>query len=614
VWSRRRRQLTMINYSEFLDRRRRGGSNFLSSQISMVNTDLGGASPSGLIDAPPPQLEKCNAAKGVDHGAGIPLPSGRRSGVNADGSADVVIVGAGPVGLALGRMLGLQGHEVLILERWPRPYPLPRAVHFDDEIGRVFQSMDLTDEIEAISDPVPDFYEWRNAAGEALVRIDWSGTGPCGWPTASFFSQPELEATLATAVDRMDNVTLRRGVEVIGLDDQGSEVVVTCTGEGQDTFTVRSCFVVGCDGANSFVRHRMGTPSRDLGFFFDWLIVDTIPLDEREWSPMNWQLCDPARPTTVVSGGPGRRRWEFMRLPGEDRDLLNTTGRAWELLQPWGRTPENTRLERHAVYSFAARWAQRWNSGRLAIAGDAAHLMPPFAGQGMCSGLRDAANLSWKLDRVLRGQSGMALIDSYTSERSTHLQHAITMSVELGKVICVLDEALAAERDRRMIEACADPARVLPVTALPVLGDGVTADTIDVAALRGTLLPQFPVGRRGKAERLDTATGPGALLLIDGVDYPLAKATEQILESCDVRVLTIAVQGDPDLLDETRFWADWFAVNDIACVLVRPDHYVFGALQSRADIDQLAQQYFAKLHPVDIVPDSAEPETASATS
>lgn len=534
--------------------------------------------------------------------------------MSANGSPDVVIIGAGPVGLALGRMLGLQGHDVLILERWPRPYPLPRAVHFDDEIGRVFQSMELTDEIEAISDPVPDFYEWRNAAGEALVRIDWSGTGPSGWPTANFFSQPELETTLATAVERMNNVTLRRGAEVIDVDDQGNEVVVMFRTVDKDAATVRSRFVVGCDGANSFVRDRMGTTSHDLGFFYDWLIVDTIPLDEREWSPMNWQLCDPARPTTVVSGGPGRRRWEFMRLPGEDRDLLNTTERAWELLQPWGRTPDNTRLERHAVYSFAARWAERWNSGRLAIAGDAAHLMPPFAGQGMCSGLRDAANLSWKLDRVLRGKSSMALLDTYTTERSIHLQHAITMSVELGKVICVLDDALAAERDRRMIEACADPALVLPVTALPVLGSGVTADVIDIAPLRGTLLPQFPVGHRGNTERLDDATGPGALLLIDGVDFTPAESVQQILERCGVRVLTIAVQGDPDLLDETRCWTDWFAVNDTACVLVRPDHYVFGALRSCADIDQLAQQYYAKLHPVGIAPNSIEPQTASAAS
>ena len=513
---------------------------------------------------------------------------------------DVVVVGAGPVGLTMGRLLGLRGHHVLILDRWPRPYPLPRAVHFDDEIGRAFQAMGLSDEIRAISDPVPDFYEWRNVAGQALVRIDWSGIGPCGWPTASFFSQPELEAVLAAAVERMRNVTLRRGAEVVGIEDRGTEVLVTFTCANDETDSVDARFAIGCDGANSFVREQMGVTTHDLGFFFDWLIVDTVPLDNRRWSPQNWQLCDPSRPTTVVSGGPGRRRWEFMRLPGEDRDGLNTAERAWDLLRPWGRTPDNTQLERHAVYSFAARWADQWNAGRLAIAGDAAHLMPPFAGQGMCSGIRDAINLSWKLDRVLRGQSDHALLDSYTSERSIHVQHAIAMSVELGKVICVLDEQQAAQRDQWMIAAGADPTQVLPVTALPVLGAGVTADTIDLTSLRGTLLPQLPVEHNGRIELLDDAAGLGALLLVRGSQPPIPDATCRLLERSDVRVMTVDSAGDPDLLDdEDRSWTQWFDSNNAVCVLARPDHYIFGAIASSTEIDELAHQYFARIHAVD---------------
>jgi hypothetical protein len=287
-----------------------------------------------------------------------------------------------------------------------------------------------------------------------------------------------------------------------------------------------------------------------------------------------------------------------MRLPGEDRDDLNTTERAWELLEPWGRTPDNTRLERHAVYSFAARWADRWNVGRLAIAGDAAHLMPPFAGQGMCSGIRDAANLSWKIDRVLRGQSDVALLDSYTSERSIHLQHAITMSVELGKVICVLDEREAAERDERMITAGADPRRVLPVTALPVLGTGVTADTIDLAPLRGTLLPQFPLQHEGRLELLDDATGPGAVLLLRDSNRIVPEETVRLLEHAGVQVMSVE--------SENRSWPEWFDQNNAACILVRPDRYIFGALPSCADIHELACQYAERIHAVG----SADPKAA----
>jgi hypothetical protein len=267
-----------------------------------------------------------------------------------------------------------------------------------------------------------------------------------------------------------------------------------------------------------------------------------------------------------------------MRLPGETPDELNTADKAWELLAAWDRTPANSRLERHAVYTFAARWADRWNRGRLAIAGDAAHQMPPFAGQGMCSGLRDIANLSWKLDRVLRGESDMALLDTYTSERSVHLQHAIAMSVELGRVICVLDEQQAADRDARMVAGGADPARVLPVSALPVLGDGVLADSLATSKLRGTLAPQFPVERDGHRALLDDVTGYGALLL----------TLDETGEDFGGRTFTV---GSADLGDPDGAWASWFETHRIRAVLIRPDHYIFGAVTDLADTKELITRY-----------------------
>ncbi len=352
----------------------------------------------------------------------------------------------------------------------------------------------------------------------------------------------------------------------------------------------RARFIIGCDGANSFVRERLGATMHDQGFFYDWLIVDTIPLDERDWSPQNWQLCDPARPTTVVSGGPGRRRWEFMRLPGETREELNSTDKAWELLAAWDRSPANSRLERHAVYTFAARWADRWHRGRLAIAGDAAHQMPPFAGQGMCSGLRDVANLAWKLDRVLRGESGLALLDTYTHERGVHLQHAIAMSVELGCVICVLDEPQAAVRDARMIAGGADPARVLPVSALLVLGDGVLADAPGTTTLRGTLAPQFPVDRDGRRGLLDELTGCGAVLLIHDQASKREPEAHRSMRGGDIRPYTVGAGPQCDLHDADGAWTQWFRSHDIAAVLLRPDHYVFGAFADLGDTTKLITQ------------------------
>ena len=212
------------------------------------------------------------------------------------------------------------------------------------------------------------------------------------------FHQPALEAALERRAGDL-GVEIRRGCAVAGLS-QHQDVVALATGDGE---VVEGRYVVGCDGANSTIRTLLDVPVTELGFFYDWLIVDVVLRHERVFDPINLQVCDPARPTTVVSGGPGRRRWEFMRLDHETLDELES--RAWELLEPWDVRPDNATLERRAVYTFAARYAERWRSGRVLLAGDAAHQMPPFAGQGMCAGVRDAANLAWKLDLVLSGSA-----------------------------------------------------------------------------------------------------------------------------------------------------------------------------------------------------------------
>ncbi|MFJ5775175.1 bifunctional 3-(3-hydroxy-phenyl)propionate/3-hydroxycinnamic acid hydroxylase [Streptomyces sp. NPDC093094] len=508
---------------------------------------------------------------------------------------DVAVVGFGPVGQLLALLLGRAGHDVIVLERWPRPYELPRAVHFDHEIGRIFQAAGVAEEVRAVTDPVPDSYEWRNAAGEPLVRIDWSGDGISGWPTASFFGQPELEAVLAGAAESLPTVTVRRDCEVTDLEPGDDHVRLT-TGRGAGAGQVRARYVIGADGANSFVRSGMATSVTDLGFFHDWLIVDVVPHERAEWSPMNWQLCDPQRPTTIVSGGPGRRRWEFMRLPHESIGDLSSEEAAWRLLEPWGRTPENTTIERHTVYTFQARWVDRWREGRLILAGDAAHQMPPFAGQGMCSGLRDALNLAWKLDLVLGGQADPALLDTYTSERSEHVQHAIGMSLALGQVICVLDPDAAAARDARMTAAGADPRHALPPAPPPVLGDGVLQRAPDGSRARGVghLTPQFAVTHRGRTALLDDLTGGGFTVLTDGT-APLdaLDAPERaFLAAIGATLVPLHADGAPPegYQDAPGGYLSHLREHGHAAAVVRPDFYLFGAAADGAGLKELVGQ------------------------
>ncbi|GJF33442.1 3-(3-hydroxyphenyl)propionate hydroxylase [Kitasatospora sp. NE20-6] len=531
-------------------------------------------------------------------------------------TCDVAVVGFGPVGQLLSLLLARAGHDVVVLERWPAPYDLPRAVHFDHEIGRIFQAAGIGESIQAVTDPVPDHYEWRNADGEALVRIDWSGTGPCGWPTANFFSQPDLEAVLSAAALLEPGVTLHRGRTVVDLSETDDHVLLTTRTEDGAEQTVRARYVIGADGANSFVRSRMRSTVTDLGFFYDWLIVDALPHEQDTWSPMNWQLCDPARPTTIVSGGPGRRRWEFMRLPGESVEELNTPGKAWELLAPWGRTPDNTRIERHTVYTFQARWVDRWREGRLLLAGDAAHQMPPFAGQGMCSGLRDAMNLTWKLDHVLRGISHPDLLDTYTTERSDHVQHAISMSMALGQVICVLDPAQAAERDARMIATGADPALALPPMPPPVLGDGVLQHEPDGSRSPavGHLTPQYRLTHRGRTALLDELTGGGFTVLTDGPGPldALDEADRDLLHRLGATLVPLYDADTPDApadgyLDVDGAYLPHLREHHHAAAVVRPDFYLYGAATDPAGLHHLLDQLREGLH-------HRSPLTAAATA
>jgi 2-polyprenyl-6-methoxyphenol hydroxylase-like FAD-dependent oxidoreductase len=250
------------------------------------------------------------------------------------------------------------------------------------------------------------------------------------------------------------------------------------------------------------VRALIDAPVADLGFFYDWLIVDVVLDTPRTFDPVNLQICDPSRPTTVVSGGPGRRRWEFMRLPHESLDDLNDAGRAWELLAGWDVTPSNATIERHAVYTFAASCVEVWRDGCVLLAGDAAHQMPPFAGQGMGAGVRDAANLAWKLDLVLAGRAGDALLDTYATERRPDARVAIDFSIELGKVICVPDPEEAAVRDEAMgASVGADPAEAPDP---PALADGLLHPT---APLAGLLFCQGVVDVGGRRGRFDDVHG-----------------------------------------------------------------------------------------------------------
>jgi 2-polyprenyl-6-methoxyphenol hydroxylase-like FAD-dependent oxidoreductase len=513
---------------------------------------------------------------------------------------DVAIVGYGPVGAALAILLAQQGWRVVVLERWAEPYPLPRAVHFDHEAGRILQSCGIGSALEAISEPA-DVYEFQNAARRPLLRFGRVGNGLSGWPQSSMFSQPDLEALLFERVGDLPAIDVRRGMQVVRLDEDGDAVVVhgarvdvepdgngglRLQPSGEEP-VVRARYVVGCDGANSTVRGLIGLDMTDRAFFYDWLIVDVIFSEPRTYEPLNVQICDPVRPTTCVSGGPGRRRWEFMALPGESIDQLNDEATAWRLLEPWDAHPRNARLERHAVYRFQARWVKEWRRGRVLLAGDAAHQTPPFAGQGLCAGLRDAANLAWKLGLVLAGTSPDSLLDAYGTERAPNMEAVIDLAIEMGKMICVCDPDEVRARDEMFLAGYDGGVTAIP--PFPGISDGIVLPGSPKA---GELFVQGDVERNGQRVRFDDAVGAGWRLVTNGpvaVDAALADRFESMGGA------VVAVGEEPGLLDVDGTYRRWFDANRVHAALQRPDFALFGTATDPSEVDALLRALQARL-------------------
>ncbi|HEY2488715.1 MAG TPA: bifunctional 3-(3-hydroxy-phenyl)propionate/3-hydroxycinnamic acid hydroxylase [Streptosporangiaceae bacterium] len=346
----------------------------------------------------------------------------------------VVIVGAGPTGVTAAMLLAQYGVECLVLDKSEGIHPLPRAVHLDDEVYRILARLGLGAEFAAISWP-----------GQGLRLVDRdhrvlaefqrdTARGRHGYPQANMFDQPELEALLRVAARRFGHLTIRQNARVTALTqhDGGVRVDVTDIATGEEA-PVLAEYVLGCDGANSSVRAWIGATMRDLGFTQRWLVVDvatTASLDQWEGAH---QVCDPGRPATYMRVGKTRYRWEFRLNPGESAEDYREIGRLHPLIAPWTRDIPAAELEviRLAEYTFRAQVASRWRDRRVFLLGDAAHLTPPFIGQGMGAGTRDALNLAWKLAGVLAGTLPRSVLATYEAERKPHA----TAMIRLAKLI-----------------------------------------------------------------------------------------------------------------------------------------------------------------------------------
>jgi 3-(3-hydroxy-phenyl)propionate hydroxylase len=513
---------------------------------------------------------------------------GRRE---AEPAVDVAIVGFGPVGAFTALLLADAGLRVAILERSREPVEQPRAVGIDGESLRAFQRIGFGDAVAAILQPPRerDRVCFTNSRREPLFGLDIPERGANGWRDIAFFDQPELEALLRELVAREPRIEVRLGHEVVGLEAEDDGVVLRSReAPGAKVSLLRADYAIGCDGASSFVRRAAGIEWLSLGYDRDWLVVDIVQGPEARLPRETMQVCDPARLTTYVCCKDPYRRWEFALLEGETRDAMLRPERIEALLRPW-LPPEHYAIRRAAVYQFHAATAARWREGRVFLAGDAAHQTPPFLGQGLNSGFRDAVNLGWKLPLVHAGLCGERLLESYAVERDAHARDLVEWAVAVGKLMENLAAREAGEPDPH--PATDASAGYGQGRTVPPLRGGVLVDAQTRGAHPAGVLPSQPTVRRsdGSECRLDELFGRGFTVVgRKPSELRLGPEARRVLERLGGRV--VPLEG----LEVTRGAVDHLFDAHPAVVL-RPDRYVFGVVDGEWDLDRLLAELARKL-------------------
>ncbi|WAC57564.1 bifunctional 3-(3-hydroxy-phenyl)propionate/3-hydroxycinnamic acid hydroxylase [Gordonia sp. SL306] len=507
-----------------------------------------------------------------------------------DFDTDVLIVGMGPTGAALAGLLGQHGIRTAIFDQLPGLYPLPRAAGMDHEVMRVAQELGIADQLQPHVVPYRAS-EYRGVDGEVIKRLD-SPPPPhrLGWDPMFAFDQPAFETLLRERVDSLPSVTVSLESTIIDTGQDDDHVWVDVRRAGATTVDhVTGRYLVGCDGGASPIRRRLGITMIDLGFHENFLVVDAIVGDDAvERLPATQvQYCEPDRPSTYVVLAGHHRRWEIMLEPGELAAGSVADDDAWPFIDRWIRPGEAT-LWRSAAYTFHGLVAESWRDGRILLAGDAAHMTPPFMAQGMAQGIRDAQNLAWKLRYAVDSPTvDASLLDSYQQERRPHVIETTGHAIDLGRVICERDQVAARQRDRELRGDTPDVPVTYRATFLPPLCDGLIATHTPGA---GRILPQPRV----------TAPDGTSALLDDVIGSGFRVICAAPLEPSDADLLTEAIaplggnvtalsprRGSPGglrpLTETDDVLSTWLADLGQKFVIARPDHTVYATADSVAD-------------------------------
>jgi 3-(3-hydroxy-phenyl)propionate hydroxylase len=552
-------------------------------------------------------------------------------------SWDVAILGLGPVGATLATLLAREGLRLAVIEQSAAIYDKPRAITFDHEAMRVMQACRVADALLPFVAPHPGTH-YLGVNGDVIKIFDpLPPPFPLGWPPTLCFIQPELERLLRDGLRASHRVDWFMPAVATAIREQEAGVEIVVREPDGSRHALRSRYLVACDGAASFARRHLGIALEDLGFDEWWMVVD-VKLRESIPLPAKCiQYCWPARPATYIQGPGPLRRWEIKLLPGEDPTEF---GQPANVVAQLARFIDTSRVDvwRSAVYRFHAVLAERWREGPICLAGDAAHQMPPFMGQGVCAGIRDAANLAWRLALVVRHGVSDALLESYEEERKLHVRAIVAAAKQFGGIIGELDPVAAAARDRKLRgelergEAETVRQRYIPPLASGVIGAGAKlAGTLfvqprcrlgeatglldDLVALRFLIVSDDPdVGPWLDARSRDLWTRLGGEIVIilpdDAAAASPAGTGSMLAQSAEPSFADDGRSGRAEsgsrsaggaaepplpigarlLVEEGTLLRNWLSQHEAHAVVVRPDRYVFGAAACADELNYLLAQ------------------------
>ena len=466
---------------------------------------------------------------------------------------DVVIVGFGPTGGTLANLLALHGFSILVLEKEKSFYPLPRAVHFDDEVMRVFETIGITNTFlkHTIINRGTKFVDKKNR-----VILDWPRPREItenGWYPSYRFNQPDLERELRKKLKSYKKVEIKQSSNVKKIINKKNEVGIVFEDiNSKKIFNIKSKYLIGCDGANSITRSQMKTKMNNLGFTQKWAVIDLIlNKDKKNLPDRTIQYSNPTRPATYCRNVGKRRRWEFAIKKTEKIETILSDKYIWNFLKPWLKKKE-AQMERKTIYTFQSALAKSWKKGRIFLAGDAAHLMPPFMGQGMCAGIRDVSNLAWKISHCLKNEHNDKLLNTYQSERFSNVKEYIETTMRMGEFVNAVGKSPITNN------ISADSKGIKSMKSIkPILGHGL-GDLND--KFRGKIFPQFIIKKNKKLD--EKFSLKPALIISDEIKKNISSKIK-LIKSKNIKNLEL-----------------FFKEHNCKAIIVRPDRFILSSCTS----------------------------------